>query len=219
MDFSLIRNVIFDFDGTVGDSYGPVTESFNHAFRHFGKPELTVDEIRPFVGIGLEVTLTRYLGEKNLEEAIGIFREHYMTVYRDGSRLMPGAREMLDTLDRRYRMALCSNKPGKALRSLTDHLDISRYFRVVLGAYDVPHLKPHPDMLRRALAELGAGPDDTLYVGDTQTDVEFARSCDVPYALVLGGTGTRGELESAEPVALLESITQLPLLLGFTTMP
>ncbi|KPJ54518.1 MAG: hypothetical protein AMS16_04765 [Planctomycetes bacterium DG_58] len=214
MDLNHIRNIIFDFDGTVGDSYLPVTESFNHVFRHFGRRELTVDEVRPFVGIGLEVTLTKHLGPEKLEEAIGIFRERYLKIYKDGSKLMPGAREMLDALDGRYRMALCSNKPGETLRSLADHLDIRRHFRVVLGAYDVPNLKPHPDMLKKALAELEATRDDSLYVGDTLTDVAFARSCEIPYVLVLGGTGTRDELSAQKPVALLERIAELPGLLG-----
>jgi len=214
LDLNHIRNIIFDFDGTVGDSYLPVTESFNHVFRHFGRRELTVDEVRPFVGIGLEVTLTKHLGPEKLEEAIGIFRERYLKIYKDGSKLMPGAREMLDALDGRYRMALCSNKPGETLRSLADHLDIRRHFRVVLGAYDVPNLKPHPDMLKKALAELEATRDDSLYVGDTLTDVAFARSCEIPYVLVLGGTGTREELSAQKPVALLERIAELPGLLG-----
>ena len=214
MDFNHIRNIIFDFDGTVGDSYRPVTESFNHVFRHFGRRELTVDEVRPFVGIGLEVTLTKHLGEEKLEEGIKVFRECYLKIYKDGSKLMPGAREMLDALDGRYRLGLCSNKPGETLRSLCDHLKITRHFHVVLGAYDVPHLKPHPDMLKKALAELEATHHDSLYVGDTLTDVEFARSCDIRYVLVLGGTGTREELAATEPLALLENIAQLPALLG-----
>ena len=225
MDFDHIRHLIFDFDGTVGDSYVPVTEAFNTVFRHFGRRERTVDEIRPFVGIGLEVTLRKHLGAENLEEAITVFRDRYLKIYMDGSTLMPGAREMLDALDAcpeapgrggRYRMGLCSNKPGETLRRLCDHLDISRCFDVILGAYDVPRLKPHPDMLRKAMDALDATSDDSLYVGDTLTDVEFARSCEMPYVLVLGGTGTREELASAEPVALLETIAELPILLGIT---
>jgi len=219
LDFTRLKHLIFDFDGTVGDSYGPVAESMNHVFRHFGRPELTPDEVRPWVGTGLEAILTEFLGEENLQEAVRLFRERYMKIYRDGSKLMPGAREMLDAIDGRYRLALCSNKPGEALRSLADHLDLRRYFEVVLGAYDVAHLKPHPDMLRKALRELGASKDDTLYVGDTVIDAQFARSCDIPYVLVLGGTGTEEELRSAGPVALLENIAGLPALLKISPEP
>ncbi|HUU43603.1 MAG TPA: HAD family hydrolase [Planctomycetota bacterium] len=217
MDFSRVRNIFFDFDGTVGDSYGPVTDSFNAVFRHFARPEVSADEVRPFVGIGLEVTLTRYLGEENLDEAVGVFRRHYLSHYKEGSQLMPGAREMLDALDGKYRMALCSNKPGETLRNLCDHLDISRSFDVILGAYDVPELKPHPAMLEEAMRRLEATPGDSLYVGDTTVDVEFARTCDLPYVLVLGGTGTREELAATNPVALLEDIAELPTLLGVRT--
>lgn len=216
MDPGRIRHVVFDFDGTVGDSYGPVTESFNSAFRHFGKPELTAEEVRPWVGTGLEVILTHFLGRENLEKAVEIFRGHYLRVYKQDSKLMRGARETLDALDGHFGMGLCSNKPGDVLRSLCDHLDISRYFEVILGAYDVEHLKPHPQMLRKAMADLGAADADTLYVGDTVTDAEFARPCGVPYVLVLGGTGTREQLSAAGPARLLESIAELPALLGIS---
>ena len=214
MDLSRIRNLIFDFDGTIGDSYLPVTESFNHVFRHFRRRELKAEEVRPWVGTGLEAILEHYLGAEHLQEGIRLFREKYLKIYQEGSTLMPGVRETLDALEGRYRMALCSNKPGETLRSLADHLDVSRYFVVCLGAYDVPNLKPHPDMLRAALDKLGATSADALYIGDTLTDVEFARTCEIPYVLVLGGTGTREELASARPVALLENITELLPLLG-----
>jgi len=200
-------------------SYRPVTEAFNAVFRRFGRPERTVDEIRPFVGIGLEITFVEHIGEEHIEEGVRLFREHYTKVFKTGTTLLPGAREALDALDGRYRLALCSNKLGDMLRDLCDHLDVSRYFDAILGVYDVPHMKPHPDMLEEALRRINATADDTLYVGDTLTDVEFARSCDIPYVLVLGGTGTEEELRSTGPVALLESVARLPALLKLSPKP
>jgi len=121
--------------------------------------------------------------------------------------------DMLEALKGRFRMAVCSNKPGETLRSLCDHLEVSDYFEALLGAYDVPRLKPAPDMLIEALKGLGASKDDSLYVGDTLVDVEFADACGVPYVLVLGGTGTEEQLRSADPVRLLGDIRELPALL------
>jgi phosphoglycolate phosphatase len=214
VDLRRVRHLIFDFDGTVGDSYGPVTESMNHVLSRFGLRELSAAEVRPWVGTGLEAILGHYLGSERVDEAARIFREHYLKICRTGTTLMPGARGTLDACAGRYTMGMCSNKPGETLRSLADYLDIARYFSVILGAYDVPHLKPHPDMLRMALTELGASSDDTLYVGDTTTDVQFAGTCRVPCVLVLGGTGTAEELASAGAMAVLDSIAQLPALLG-----
>ena len=215
MDFQRIRNLVFDFDGTVGDSYAPVTVSINYAFRHFGMRELTEAEVRPWVGTGLEAILTHYVGEERMPEGVRLFREKYMQICEEGTKLMPGVREALEALDGKYGMALCSNKLGDAVRSLCDHLGIRRYFPVVLGAYDVPNQKPAPDMLRAALVGLHATPDDTLCIGDTVTDVEFAATCSVPCVLVLGGTGTREELIALKPAALLETMAELPALLGF----
>jgi HAD superfamily hydrolase (TIGR01509 family) len=216
LDLSRIHNLVFDFDGTVGDSYAPVAESFNYAFRHFGLRELTAAEIRPWVGTGLEVIFEHYLGRERVEEASRLFREKYVTICNDETKLMPGVREALDALDGKYKMALCSNKLGDVLRTLSAYLDISRYFAAVIGASDVPNLKPHGDMLRLAMTKLGATAHDTLCIGDTVTDAEFGATCGVPCVLVLGGTGTREDLLAVKPVALLNDISELPALLGVT---
>ena len=209
-----IRNVIFDFDGTIVDSYGPITRSFNCALAHFGKPELTVDGVRPYVGIGLEVGMEHLLGKDNADEGVRLFRELYDRIYIEGTKLMPSARETLDALHGRFHMGLCSNKMGSAVRGIAGHLAIDRYFDVILGAHDVPELKPHPVMLEKALETMGATPADSLFVGDTLVDVEFSRACELLYVLVLGGSGTRAELQTANPVALLENLAQLPPFLG-----
>ena len=213
MDLTRVRHVIFDFDGTVGDSYGPLTASFNHVFRHFGMPERPADELRPWVGKGLEIILEHFFGKDRLAESVRIFRAKYLTVCDEGTRLAPGAREMLEALSGRYTMALCSNKPGEVLRRLCDLLDASRYFAVIVGAFDVPNMKPHPDLMLAALDRLGATSRDTLYVGDTVTDERFAAACGVPCVLVLGGSGSREELAAAKPAALLDSLAELPALL------
>jgi phosphoglycolate phosphatase len=213
MDFARIQHLVFDFDGTIADSYAAVTESINYALRRFGLRELSDDEVRPWVGTGLELILEHYAGKERVVEGVRLFREKYLTIYKQGTTLMPGAREMLDAINGRFAMALCSNKLGDAVRGLCDSLDIARHFKVILGANDVPNLKPHPDMLRVAMKRLGATSHDTLCVGDTTVDAEFAASCGVPCVLVLGGTGTRDELAAAKPVALLDNIAELPGLL------
>ncbi len=217
MNLSRVRHLVFDFDGTVGDSYDALTASFNHTFRRFGLPERPAEELRPWVGRGLEIILEHYVGKERLEESVRVFRAKYATVCDVGTRLAPGARETLDALSGRFTMALCSNKPGEILRRLCNHLDASRYFAAIVGAFDVPNMKPRPDLLRAALDRLGATSRDTLYIGDTVTDAAFAASCDVPCVLILGGSGSREELAATNPVALLDSIADLPGLLGPTS--
>jgi HAD superfamily hydrolase (TIGR01509 family) len=209
-----VRFLIFDFDGTVGDSYAAVTESINHAFRRLGERELSVDEVRPWVGTGLENVVEHFLGKARVELAVRLFREHYVTICNEKTSLMPGAREALDALDGRFIMALTSNKHGAILRGICKALDIDRHFAVVLGDRDVARIKPHPEMLVECLRRLGATAHDTLYVGDTDIDATFASSCGVPFVLILGGTGTREQLLGTKPVALLDTISELPHLLG-----
>ena len=214
LDPSRIRHLVFDFDGTVGDSYAAVTESLNHVFRGLGMRELSVEEVRPWVGTGLETVVAHYLGPSRTALGVRLFREHYVTICNEKTTLMPGAREALEALNGRFTMALTSNKHGEILRGLCRALGIGKHFAVVLGDGDVARLKPHPEMLVECLRRLGATADDTLYVGDTDIDAAFAASCGVPFILILGGTGTREELLATKPVALLDEISDLPKLLG-----
>ncbi len=208
-----VRHLVFDFDGTLGDSYAAVTESINHAFRSLGARELGEEEVRPWVGTGLENVVEHFVGRGRVETAVRLFREHYVTVCNEKTTLMPGAREALESLHGRFAMALTSNKHGEILRGICKALDIDRHFAVILGDRDVPRIKPHPEMLVECLRRLGATARDTLYVGDTDIDAKFASSCGVPFVLILGGTGTREELLATKPVALLETISELPGLL------
>jgi phosphoglycolate phosphatase len=209
-----VRAVLFDFDGTLADSYDAITASVNHVRARRGLPPLTVEGVRPFVGRGPGLLLRDTVGVGEAQENEALYRQHHPTVMRDGTRLLPGAAETLAALRRRgLLLAVCSNKPLPYTRELLVSLAVSEFFDAVLGPDDVPRPKPAPDMLLAGLARLQVAADEALYVGDMTVDVSTARAAGVRVWVVPTGSDERAALEAARPDRLLGSLTEVASLL------
>src|SRR5262249_43398958 len=157
--------VLFDFDGTLGDSYPAITASVNHVRAKHGLPPLSEPEVRRHVGRGPHYLLGHTVPAGSIEANIAAYRTHHPSVLREGTRLLPGAADVLRALhERGLRLGICSNKPVAFTRELIDYLGIQAFLDVVLGPEDVPRPKPAPDMLRAALARLDVPAREALYV-------------------------------------------------------
>jgi len=211
-----VRGVVFDLDGTLIDSYGPIADSLNHARRRFDMPELTHEDVRRRVGRGLETLIAELVGPGRVDDGVRLFRERYAEVYAEGTRLLPQVHETLRTLhDTGYRIGVASNKPARFSGPILERLGLDPFVSCVLGPDLVASTKPEPTMILRCLELLGLQPAEAVYVGDMLLDVESAARAGVSVLLVAGGSSTRAELEITGQ-RLLESIDALPDLLGPT---
>ncbi|HEY8503030.1 MAG TPA: HAD-IA family hydrolase [Gemmataceae bacterium] len=208
---SRFRAVVFDFDGTLADSYAAITASVNHVARTYGLPaDWTEERIRPRVGYGLPHLMEEIFPGHDPEQSAAIYRRHHPSVLRSGTRLMPDAAATLAELHRRgYRMAVCSNKAVAFTKELLEIFGIRDYFDAVLGPDDVPRPKPAPDMLLEAVRRLGVGPDETLYVGDMTVDVEAARAAGLTVWVIPRGSQDAATLRAAGPDRLLDRLADL----------
>src|SRR5436190_1164809 len=89
----MIKAVLFDFDGTLADSFAAITASTNHVRTHYGLPELAEAVIREYVGLGLPVLMGQLVPNAPTDEAVSLYRRHHPTVMAASTRLMPGAAE------------------------------------------------------------------------------------------------------------------------------
>jgi phosphoglycolate phosphatase len=209
------RAVLFDFDGTLGDSYPAITASVNHVRALHGLPPLSEPEVRRHVGRGGGYLLQHTVPTGSLEANTAAYRAHHPSVLREGTRLMPGAADALRGLhERGLLLGVCSNKPIDFTRELVSYLGIAFYLNVVLGPEDVAHPKPAPDMLRAGLSRLRVSAQQALYVGDMTVDIQTARAAGVSVWVVPTGSDEIETLRQAHPDRLLHNLRELPELLA-----
>jgi phosphoglycolate phosphatase len=202
--------VLFDFDGTLIDSYPAIAASVNFIRHQHGQPGLSVAEVKRHVGRGPDYLLAHTVSGYRKDVDIARYRDHHPTVMFQGTSLLPGATEALTQLHRAgKRLGLCSNKPRLFSAQLLEHLGVAAFFEVVLGPEDVTHPKPAPDMLRAALARLALPANRVLYVGDMAVDVEAARAAGVAVWVVPTGSDAPATLAAARPDRILDGLHAL----------
>ena len=207
-----ITAALFDFDGTLADSFAAITSSTNHVRHSYGLPPLTEPEVRSYVGYGLDNLMADLVPNAPVDEAVRRYREHHARTMIAETRLLPGVEGTIRELAHRgLKLAVCSNKRVEFTRELVAALGLGAYFAHVLGPDDVQgRAKPDPAMLLEGLTRLGVSPAEAVYVGDMVVDVRTAHAAGVPVWFVPTGTTENGE----EPDRVLATFDELLSLLG-----
>ena len=205
-----IESVLFDWDGTLLDSFYADAQAYVHMFRAFG---LTwgIDELKRHYSPDWRLVYRAAgLPRARWVEADRLWMKFYR---RHQPELQPGARRVLGLLGRRFTLALVSSgSRARVRRQIREH-GVASAFRVKVCSEDAPRRKPHPAPLRQALARLRIPPQACVYVGDAPEDVEMAHRAGVRAIGVLGGSPVPQRLLAASPDALIETIRELPDLL------
>ena len=198
-------------DGTLVDSAEDIADAVNFTLSALGAPSCSTVEIKGFIGEGMTVLLEKALGtqdEKKISEATQVFQTRYLRHCVDGSKLYPGVRETLEAFQGRP-MGISTNKPEAMTQKILDHFQISKHFRVVLGAESTKERKPHPEPILKFLAETGVSPGKTVIVGDGITDIQAGRSAGVQTCAVTYGYKSREELEAQKPDFFIDRVFDL----------
>jgi len=207
-----IEAIIFDLDGTLIDSVADLAASVNHTLTTLGHATRSMDEIRSFVGDGVQKLIARSLGDADLagrERALRIFIDHYDVHLLDHTRLYDGVAATLEALRNDYRLALLTNKGEGFTHKILRGLGVAQYFTAVIGGDTLEVKKPEPAAILH-LAELwNIPPARMLMVGDHATDIQVGINAGCRTVFFANGIGwTRGLI----PDAVIHAITELPAL-------
>lgn len=182
----------FDLDGTLLDTSGDLAHALNHALGTVGRDALPVERVQRMVGRGARVMLTRALDATGgadpalIDRLFPVMIEHYADNIAVLTQPYPDLIDALDALEERgYRLAVCTNKIERLARRVLDALDLSRRFVAVIGGDSTGALKPDPAPLRAMIAAAGGG--RTLFVGDSDNDIDAAKAAGVPSIAVSFG--------------------------------
>jgi phosphoglycolate phosphatase len=175
--------IIFDLDGTLIDSKRDLVDSVNATRGWAGLPVLPDELVASYVGNGAPVLIQRaFPGATAADHGryLSYFLDYYREHMLDATTLYPGVREALDRLHAAdVAMAVLTNKPVKFSIRLIEGLDLETHFFRVYGGNSFEEKKPHPLGIRLLMEESGAGPADTIMVGDSAVDILTARNAGV----------------------------------------
>lgn len=212
-----LKLLIFDLDGTLIDSRVDLVNSVNATLKHFGRAELPAGVIATYVGDGAPMLMRRALGDPEdqnfvrqaLEFFLGYYREHKL----DHTHLYPGIIDVLASLQKGQnglsrQLAVLSNKPVNPSRQIVQALGIGDFFSAIYGGNSFATKKPDPEGARRLMQEAGAGPEETVVIGDSAVDMLTGRNagawtCGVTYGFA------PHTLEDAPPDVLVDSPEEL----------
>ncbi|MEA3277019.1 MAG: HAD-IA family hydrolase [Pseudomonadota bacterium] len=210
MSFKLI---VFDWDGTLMDSEARIVACIQAAFSDVGAQPPTLDASRNIIGLGLHEAMESLWPESSDEQRNGVvdaYRRHFLGANETPSPLFPGAREVVDWLaDRGYLLAVATGKSRRGLDSVLASTGLTDRFHATRCA-DETFSKPHPEMLLQLMDELGVRGTDTLMVGDTEYDMEMARSAGASALAVCYGVHERERLLKYRPLECLATLSKMP---------
>ena len=213
----MINTVIFDMDGTLLDTLEDLADATNEGLKACGYPQRTLEEIRLFVGNGVRKLIIRALPEtsssKEIDECLDAFHKYYKVHSQDKTKPYGKMEELLKKLkEKGIHTAVLSNKFDAAVKELADYY-FPGLLELAYGERDGVRTKPAPDSVFAIMEELKTNPEHTIYVGDSDVDMETAVNANVPAVGVTWGFRDRALLEEKgatyiidQPLELLELI-------------
>ena len=207
------QTAVFDLDGTLLDTLEDLWRATNAALERHSLPRRSRDEVRLFVGNGVEMLIRRAVPAGTDEETIlavlADFKTTYAAICEDHTRPYDGIVDMLTALrERGIRVAVVSNKFDAATKKLCE-----KYFgdlvEVAIGERAGVRKKPAPDTVYEALKELGMTAEGAVYIGDSDVDIRTAENCGMPCISVTWGLRDEEFLRQSGAKILVDSPERL----------
>ncbi len=206
----MIKLVIFDLDGTLIDAYQAIEKSLNFTLQSLGYKKVSYDQSRRSVGRGDKHFISQFVKAADTGKGLILYRKHHREALQLYATLKPQTRKVLSSLQRQgIKLAVASNRPTKFSKVLIRHLDLEKYFDLIVCADKKHELKPEPYLIKQVLKKLKIGSREALYVGDMVYDIKAGKNAKVKAIAILGGSCSRKELVAQKPYKIINNLRQL----------
>ena len=218
----MIKLCIFDLDGTLINSLNDLSDSMNHALKAHGFPTHEPEKYRQMVGSGVSVLADRAAGAPNerftpevKNSILSDFSEYYSAHCIDKTRPYPGIPELLTELDAQGILcAVNSNKPDNFTKQIISALFPDKKFAEIWGKREGYERKPSPDGANAIMRSLNIPPEECIYIGDSNVDVQTARNAGISFCGVTWGFRSEQELLSEGAASIAHTTEELKELIN-----
>ena len=197
-----IRLIIFDFDGTLGDSQKLITDTMLATIERLNLPMKSREECARTIGLPLKECFSSIIPmtDEQAEECAEVYSEIFNVKNVPGVvKAFPGVVETLERLSSQgILMSIASSRSHRTLAKLMDELDLSKYITYLIAADDVVEKKPAAESVLKTLSHFNIEAHETLVVGDTEFDILMGRNAGTHTCGVTYGNGSKESLEAAK---------------------
>lgn len=205
--------IIFDLDGTLADTAPDVHFCINFIRAEMGLPPIFLDEAKMAIGPGPDLFVKHITSNDkniNISDTVKQFRQIYSQHLLDQTKLFPSILKLIEYLyDNKIILIVVTNKPGRYSKQILSGLNVSKYFKNILGPEEVKHQKPAPDPILKALDLAAVNSNEALMVGDTEYDIRAAKAANIDICAVGYGYSTEEHLKKFNPDYFIKNPDEL----------
>ena len=218
----MFEAVIFDWDGTLADTRRVIVLSFQKTLNE-NNLHVSDEYIERRIGIGAAETFRGIVKSANMapdEELVKrlVDRKSQLEIELAGQvKLFPGARELLEALHGRVKVALASMNNHSVITHMVQINGLKKFFQIILTAESISHSKPSPEIFLKAASELKANPQRSIVLEDSIFGVRAAKVGGMSCVAVTTGVYSKEELELEKPDLVVKTLADkriLPFILG-----
>ncbi len=212
----MIKNVLFDLDGTLIDSSKCIYTVYERLFSELGLQMPPDEEKRKFIGPPVETTMKRFL-TRGYKEAADRFRAIYLTVDLASTNVLyDGIAEALAALKADgKRLFVATSKSEPVAKTILELMNVARFFDAIYGNNGIDRMHK-AEVLEALFSECGIAKEESILIGDTVFDVEGARKCGIAVGMVNYGFGRAEDLgrHVSEVSFFADTAKEIPVLIG-----
>jgi N-acetyl-D-muramate 6-phosphate phosphatase len=178
----LINTILFDLDGTLVDTAPDLGHALNLQLTKHGKPTLADATIRPFASHGSRGLIGLGFGITPKDAHFIEMRDEYLDIYNEvftrSPVLLPGISELLQHIENKdLKWGIVTNKPRRFTNRLIESmgLNLEKRAACIVSGDDAPQPKPSPATLLLACSQIDVKPENCIYVGDAERDIQAGK--------------------------------------------
>ncbi|MDF2723185.1 MAG: family hydrolase [Paenibacillus sp.] len=175
------KTILFDFDGTLADTLPLCIEAINEAFVKYDGVTLTSEQVVAMFGpTEADIIRLNLRNKEKAEEAVALFFDRYREDHERKVEPNAAIAALLEQLHSEgYRMGIVTGKGRDTLDISLERLGIAHYFAVTVSGDEMSRPKPDPEGVLTAMKALGAHPDQTVFIGDSEADMRAGQGAGV----------------------------------------